>query len=132
MKNTRGFTLIELMIGIAIIGVLIAIAYPSYTNSLIKGNRAAARAFLLEVAQKQQQFLLDNRAYGTTAELVAAGVQAPPEVSNYYTWTTTPSAGPPPSFTARVTPTAGTRQSSDGWQEIDQTGSKNSEKHGTW
>lgn len=131
-KNHRGFTLIELMIAVAIVGVLIAIAYPSYTNSLIKGNRAAARAFLLEVSQKQQQFLLDNRAYGTKAELEATGVSAPKEVSQFYTWTTTPSAGPPPSFTARVTPVAGTRQSSDGWQEIDQTGSKTSEKHGTW
>ena len=132
MKNARGFTLIELMIAVAIVGVMVAIAYPSYTNSLIKGNRAAARAFLLEVAQKQQQFLQDNRAYATKAELEATGLKAPNEVSSFYNWTTTPSAGPPPSFTARVTPIAGKRQSQDGWQEIDQTGSKTSEKHGTW
>lgn len=132
VKQNKGFTLIELMIAVAIVGILVAIAYPSYTNSLIKGNRAAARAFVLEVSQKQQQFLLDNRAYGTKAELETAGVRAPREVSNFYTWTTTPSAGPPPTFTVRVTPIAGTRQSSDGWQQIDQTGSKDSEKHGTW
>jgi type IV pilus assembly protein PilE len=134
VKKNHGFTLIELMIAIAIVGVLVAIAYPSYTNSLIKGNRAAARAFALEVSQKQQQYLLDNRAYGTKAELEAAGVVAPPEVSNFYSWTTTPEvvAGPPPDFTVRVTPLPGKRQSKDGWQEINSTGSKTSEKHGTW
>jgi type IV pilus assembly protein PilE len=133
VKKNHGFTLIELMIAIAIIGVLIAVAYPSYTNSLIKGNRAAARAFLLEVSQRQQQFLLDNRAYATKAELVQAGVVAPPEVSKFYEWTTTPEviAGPPPDFTVRVTPLAGTRQAHDGWQEINSSGAKNSEKHGT-
>lgn len=133
MKNNRGFTLIELMIAVAIVGVLIAIAYPSYTNSLIKGNRAAARAYLLEVAQKQQQFLLDNRAYATKAELTAAGTTEPPEVSNFYTITITPdNTDTPPSFVATATPKAGTRQASDGWQEVNQAGAKNSEKHGTW
>jgi len=132
VKRNRGFTLIELMIAVAVLGVLVAIAYPSYTNSLIKGNRAAARAFLLEVSQKQQQFLMDNRAYGTKAELVAAGVVVPKEVSNFYDWDTTPSAGPPPTFTVRVTPQAGKRQAHDGWQEINQAGSKTSEKHGSW
>lgn len=132
VKNARGFTLIELMIAVAIVGVLVAIAYPSYTNSLIKGNRAAAKAFLLEVVQKEQQFLLDNRAYGTKAELEAAGATAPKEVTNFYTWSVTPSAGPPPSFVTRVTPVAGKRQAPDGWLEVDQTGKGTSEKPDKW
>lgn len=132
MKNARGFTLIELMIAVAIVGVLVAIAYPSYTNSLIKGNRANAKAFLLDVAQKQQQFLLDNRAYATKAELEAAGITASKEFTNFYTWSVTPAAGPPPGFTARATPIAGKRNAEDGWLEIDHTGAKTSEKPDKW
>lgn len=132
MTKNRGFTLIELMIAVAIVGILVAIAYPSYTNSLIKGNRANAKAFLLDVAQKQQQFLLDNRAYATAAELTGAGLVVPKEVTNFYTWTVTIDAGPPPGFQARVTPIAGGRQAADGWFEVNNAGAKTSEKHGTW
>jgi type IV pilus assembly protein PilE len=132
VRKIRGFTLIELMIAVAIVGILVAIAYPSYTNSLIKGNRANAKAFLMSVATKQQQFLLDNRAYATKAELTAAGLAVPTEVTNFYTWDVTLVAGPPPGFEATVTPIAGKRQATDGWFEIDGTGAKTSEKHGTW
>lgn len=132
MRKHRGFTLIELMIAVAIVGILVAIAYPSYTNSLIKGNRANAKAFLLTVATKQQQFLLDNRAYATKAELTAAGLAVPPELTNFYTWDVTLVAGPPPGFEVQVDPIAGKRQANDGWFQIDNTGAKTSEKHGTW
>ena len=132
LQRSRGFTLIELMIAVAIVGILVAIAYPSYTNSLVKGNRANAKSFLLDVAQKQQQFLLDNRAYATKAELEAAGVTAPKEVTNFYTWSVTLIPGPPPGFQARVTPIAGKRQASDGWLEVDNTGAKTSENPEKW
>lgn len=132
MKHIKGFTLIELMIVTAVIGILVAIAYPSYQNSLIKGSRAAAKSYLLEVAQKQQQFLLDSRAYGTKAELEAAGLVEPKEFTNFYTLTVTPSAGPPPSFTALATPKSGTRQTSDGWLQVSESGNKTSQIAGKW
>ncbi len=132
MKHIKGFTLIELMIVTAVIGILVAIAYPSYQNSLIKGSRASAKSYLLEVAQKQQGFLMDNRAYGTKAELEGAGLTAPKDFTNFYTLTVTPADGPPPSFTARATPKAGTRQDEDGWLEINETGNKTSEIAGKW
>jgi len=129
VKNATGFTLIELMIAVAIVGVLAAIAYPSYQNSLIKGNRANAKSYLLEVAQKQQQFLLDNRAYGSKADLKLI---EPPEFTKFYTLTVAPVAGPPPSFTATATPKAGTRQAADGWLEINEAGTRNSQKPDKW
>ena len=122
MKNTRGFTLIELMIAVAIVGILTAIAYPSYTNYLIKGNRASAKTTLLDVAQKQQQFLLDNRAYaGSASDL---NFDAPPEFDRFYTLSIAASAGPPPSFTATATPIAGSRQDGDGALTINEKGEK--------
>ena len=49
--NQRGFTLIELMIVIAIVGILAAVAYPSYAEYIRRGHRAEARAALLQGAQ---------------------------------------------------------------------------------
>ena len=57
-SQARGFTLIELMVAIAIVGVLVALSYPSYMDYVRKSNRAAAQAFMMEAAQRQQQHLL--------------------------------------------------------------------------
>lgn len=133
MKNNRGFTLIELMIAVAIVGVLIAIAYPSYQNSLIKGSRGAAKAFLLEVAQKEQQYLLDSRTYfaaATDAQFADVGIAIPTEVKNFYTVTVSAPAGNPPTFTVSAAPKSGTRQAGDGTLTVDHTGHK--EPAGKW
>ena len=54
-NRVRGFTLIELMIAVAIIGILVAVAYPSYQGQVRKANRAAAQQFMLDVAMREQQ-----------------------------------------------------------------------------
>ncbi len=118
-RAARGFTLIELMITVAIVGILAAIAYPSYQNSIRKGRRAAAQEFLLDVAQREQQYFLDNRSYGSLTDL---GMTASDEVSEYYTVVSTPVAGPPPSFTATATPKGS--QVSDGALTINSKGQK--------
>ena len=127
LQRQRGFTLIELMIAVAIIGILAAIAYPSYNNYLMKGRRASAQAHLSDIAQRQQQYLLDARAYAP--DLAALNLTTPSDVSAYYspiTIVADNTAGAPPSFTVTATPKAGTAQVNDqcGILGIDNTGSK--------
>lgn len=63
MKKLEGFTLIEVIIVVGIIGFLSALAYPSYINYLYKGSRAEAMTSLLDIASRQEQFFADNHRY---------------------------------------------------------------------
>lgn len=119
-RCSKGFTLIELMITVAVVAILASIAYPSYQNAMAKNRRATAQAYLADVAQREQQYLLDNRAYtDSTANL---RLPVPPDVSRYYTIEITAAASTPPAFTATATP-VGT-QVSDGTLRITATGQK--------
>lgn len=125
VKHARGFNLIDLMIAVAIVGVLATIAYPSYQSAVRKSNRGAAQAYLMDVAQRQQQYLLDQRSYA--ASVTALADATPTTVSSYYTIAIVTSAGPPPSFTVSATPIAGSPQAADLSGQpltIDNTGAK--------
>jgi type IV pilus assembly protein PilE len=128
-KPSSGFTLIEVMIVVVIVGVLALVAYPAYQSSMIKSNRAAAKSYLMDVAQKEQLFFNDTRTYA--ADLATLKSSAPDRVSDNYVVDDsfiTVTDGPPPTFIVSATPKAGTIQANDGVLTIDNTGAK---LHGT-
>ena len=105
MRRVRqsGFTLIELMITTAIVAILAAVAYPSYTRYIVRSNRTAAQAQMLDIANREQQFLLANRAYATKAVLEASGYSVPSNVSSRYSYTIDVGAATVPSHTITFT-----------------------------
>ena len=62
-QHHKGFTLIELMIVVAIVAILGSLAYPSYRDSVLKGKRAEARTALMELMQQQERYMTQRNAY---------------------------------------------------------------------
>ena len=107
IQNTseKGFTLIELMIAVAILGIIASIAIPSYFEHVKRTARTEAITSLLDAANKQEQYFVDNREY--TSTIADLGVSTTTE-SNFYTisvkvdndagtftFKATPKSGPP-------------------------------------
>jgi len=65
IKKNQGFSLIEVLITVAIIGILAGVAYPSYTGFVTRSNRAEAQRELMRLANLQEQVFVDTRAYAT-------------------------------------------------------------------
>lgn len=122
LTRAKGFTLIELMVTVVIVAILAAIAYPSYQQYIIRGKRAAAQAQMMDIANREQQYLLANRAYASKSALESGGYSLPSEVSSDYGYDISISAGTPPSFTITFTPTGS--QASDGALVLNSDGSK--------
>ncbi|MHB9101711.1 MAG: type IV pilin protein [Sulfuricella sp.] len=107
--KTSGFTLIELMITVAVIGILAAIAYPSYQDSIRKSRRADAKSALLNAAQSMEKFYTENSKY--TGATVGTVVPAS-STDGYYTlsFSVAPSAA---AYTLQAAPTTKGNQGAD-------------------
>jgi type IV pilus assembly protein PilE len=129
LPGARGFTLIEVMITVAIVGILTAVALPSYLEHVRKGRRAEAQAYLQTVATRQQQFLVDTRGF---VDLATLGVAQPAAVARYYTVTLARVAGPPPTFSVTAVPNADQAAERCGTLVINQAGVKTADVAGCW
>jgi type IV pilus assembly protein PilE len=119
----RGFTLIELMITVVIVAILASVALPAYQEQVRRGHRAAAQTEMMDIANRQQQFLLANRAYADKAALEGSGYALPSELANRYGYAiAVNNAATPPTFTITFTPSGS--QTSDGALVLNSAGVK--------
>lgn len=107
-RRKTGFSLIELMVALAIVGIMAAVAYPAYTDSIRKSRRAEAKAALTELAQFMAKTFAENKTYqpGGANPTLSPGVQA----DEYYDFSLTATAN---TYTLTAAATAGTTQNHD-------------------
>jgi prepilin-type N-terminal cleavage/methylation domain-containing protein len=125
-----GFTLIELMVALAVIAVLTAIAYPSYRSYMQRGIRSQGQQFLQDLAQRQEQYFLDQRSY-TDSVVTNGGVAGPGQIAlamtdvvlANYSLVIVPCAVPCNTYTMTLTVNAGSVMS----QSTDVSGNPNTD-----
>jgi type IV pilus assembly protein PilE len=93
-QSQVGMTLIELMIVVAIVGVLSAIAYPSYTEYVLRGHRAEARTALMDLMQQQERFFTQNGAYAAPLTTDFKAFSGDSAANGYYTLSAAACAAP--------------------------------------
>ena len=89
MKPVKGFTLIELMIVVAIVATIAAIAYPNYQKSVTKSRRADARVALQEAAARQERIYAETNTYSNTISKLVTNVDGASSPEGFYTITAT-------------------------------------------
>jgi type IV pilus assembly protein PilE len=87
----KGVTLIELMIVVVIFAIIAGVAYPSYQLQVRKSRRAAAQAFLMQIAASEQQRMVDVRSYADT--IAALNLAVPADLTSFYTASISAPAG---------------------------------------
>ncbi len=146
MRMNKGFSLVELMVALVIIGILTVIAVPSYSSYLVKSSRAAAQKELLELASLQEKIYLNSSAYTpnmTTAYngTATGGLGKTTGQTDDGRYSLAFNGTPDQTFEIRAVPVAGSAQEGDGcllimengvrqWHENDDTCSSASPK--TW
>ncbi len=135
-RRMQGFTLMELMIVVAVVGILASVAYPAYQESGRRAKRSEARAHLLDAAARLERFYSDNNQY--TADMSAAGANIATATENgHYTILVDSVAGTNQTFRISATPSAFAdpkcdvlRLLQDGTQEV--TGASSATPEDCW
>ncbi len=133
-KKQRGVTLIELLITVAIMGILGSIAYPSYTTFVQQSNRAEAQKELLQLANLMEQYFSDHRTY--TDELTDLGKSDDTYLTESGNYTMSASInGVGTTYTLTATVKAGSSQAGDSecaTMSVNQTGQKTATNTTCW
>lgn len=130
MKAKQGFTLIELMIAVAVVGILAGIAYPSYQDSIRKSRRADAKGALMGLANAMERHFTETNSYvgaaGTDATPANTGAPRiytiPAQTANFYTITI--SAAAAATFTVQAVPTGAQNDPRCGTLTLAHTGAR--------
>jgi len=122
----RGFTLIELMIVVAIVAILAALAVPSYQRYVVRANRSDAMAVMQGFAQAMERFYAQNNTYATAVAGTVFPAKSPLDGAARYTLSI--EAATASTYTLRATPVAGGAQAADGFIELDNTGLRSWDK----
>lgn len=111
VKAVTGFSMVELLIAIAIVAILVSAAVPSYQRAIIKSRYTDAKELLYTVAHRQQQYFTQNYAYTTvTGE---TGIHVATTSSNGYYTLTIAVPDPPSAYSISAVPVPGTSQAND-------------------
>jgi type IV pilus assembly protein PilE len=109
-QRAIGFSLIELMIVVAVVAMLATIAFPSYSHYMMQMHRTQAQSYLMQIAQRQQQYFLDSRAFASSSTMLGLA-PVPAVVAAQYVVTIGPAVPTtPPTFIASAAPRAGSLQ----------------------
>jgi len=127
----NGFTLIELMITVAIVAILATIALPSYQDSVRKTQRATAQADLMQLASFMERFFTENNKYHQSNAATPVAVSLPSGVSHdFYTYTLPTKTAT--TFTLQATPSGSQAADTCGTLTITHTGAKGAATSGCW
>lgn len=122
IRRQPGFTLVELMVAVAVVGILAAIALPAYSQYIVRSNRTAAQAYLMDLAQAQAQYMADSRSYASSVDDL--NLPVPDNVGAKYEIAIEFEDGPPQAYTITATPREGSAQVEDGELSINQAGTR--------
>jgi type IV pilus assembly protein PilE len=134
-ENPRGFTLIEVMITVVVVAILAAIALPSYQQVVRKGNRADAKAVLMETSQFMERYFTTNNAYAGATVLSTVSPKGASGTDVRYTITlatTLATVTTPATFVITATPVNAQSSDSCGPLTIKNTGEQAPATAGCW
>ena len=131
-SKQKGLNLVELMIVIAIVGILASIVYPLYQDQMERTRRADGKTKLMEVLEAQERFYSANNTYVTTLTSLGYSVATVPSDEGFYGVTAAQCAGPialTQCINLTATPTVGGPQVADGNMTIDSRNNKTPATH---